>query len=62
MAELQALCMKCRDDDNKPTMQYMVEVDVEEKDGRYSARGECDNCGGNLFKFLSEEDAKEMMN
>lgn len=62
MAELQALCMKCRDDDNKPTMQDMEEVDIEEKDGRYSARGQCANCGGNLFKFLSEEDAKELMN
>ncbi len=60
MAELKALCMKCRDDDNKPTMQTMEDVNIEEKNGRYSARGKCANCGGNMFKFLSKEDAEKM--
>ena len=60
MAELKALCMKCRDDNNKPTMQTMEDVNVEEKNGRYSARGKCANCGGNMFKFLSKEDAEKM--
>lgn len=60
MAELQALCMKCRDDNNKPTMQDMEDLRVEEKDGRFSARGTCGNCGGNMFKFLSKEDAQKL--
>ncbi|HMB17585.1 MAG TPA: DUF5679 domain-containing protein [Candidatus Paceibacterota bacterium] len=60
MAELKALCMKCRDDNNKPTMQTMEDVNIEEKNGRYSARGKCSNCGGNMFKFLSKEDAEKM--
>lgn len=62
MADLQALCMKCRDDDNKPTMQDMEDINVEEKNGRYSARGKCSNCGGNMFKFLSKDDAEKMQN
>lgn len=60
MAELQALCMNCRDDDNKPTKQDMTEISVEEKKGRYSARGKCANCGGNMFKFLSKDDAEKL--
>ena len=31
MAELKALCMKCRDANNKPTMQVMTNPKVEEK-------------------------------
>lgn len=65
MAELQALCMKCRNDENKPTMQTMTNPQVEEKEGkggsmRYSAKGVCAQCGGNMFKFLSKDDAMEM--
>jgi hypothetical protein len=63
MAELKALCMKCRNDQNKPTMQNMKDPQVEEREGkggsiRYSAKGKCDNCGGNVFKFLSKDDAE----
>lgn len=57
MKELKALCMKCRDANNKPTMQVMKNVKVEEKNNRYSAKGQCSNCGGNQFKFLSKADA-----
>ena len=60
MAELQALCMKCRDDNNKPTKQEMKDPKVEEKNGRYSAKGTCGNCGGNVFKFLSKDDAQKL--
>lgn len=55
--ELQALCMKCRNDENKPTMQTMQNPTVEEKNNRFSAKGTCANCGGNMFKFLSKDDA-----
>lgn len=60
--ELKALCMKCRDSNNKPTMQVMKDPKVEAKPGRggalkYSAKGQCSNCGGNQFKFLSKADA-----
>lgn len=62
MKELKALCMKCRDGNNKPTMQTMTNPQVEEKEGkggskRYSAKGTCVQCGGNMFKFLSKDDA-----
>ncbi len=60
MAELKALCMKCRDANNKPTMQVMTNVKVEEKNGRYSAKGQCSKCGGNQFKFLSKADAEAL--
>ena len=65
MAELKGLCMKCRDDNNKPTMQDMKDIKVEEKEGkggslRYSAKGTCTNCGGNMFKFLSKDDADKI--
>lgn len=60
MAELKALCMKCRDGNNKPTMQVMTEVKVEEKNNRYSAKGKCAQCGGNMFKFLSKDDAEKL--
>jgi hypothetical protein len=60
--ELKALCMRCRDANNKPTMQVMNNPKVEEKPGRggtprYSAKGTCANCSGNMFKFLSKADA-----
>lgn len=60
MAELKALCMKCRDANNKPTMQTMTNPVVEEKNGRYSAKGKCAVCGGNMFKFLSKVDAESL--
>jgi len=56
MAELQGLCMKCREN-NKPQMRVMKNVKVEEKNGRFSAKGQCTVCGGNMFKFLSKDDA-----
>lgn len=60
MKELKALCMKCRNGENKPTMQVMKNVKVEEKNGRYSAKGQCSVCGGNQFKFMSKVDAEAM--
>ena len=60
MAELKALCMKCRDANKKPTMQVMKNVVVAEKNGRYSAKGQCSVCGGNQFKFMSKADAEAM--
>lgn len=54
--------MKDRDANNKPTMQNMIDVKAERNDkGRYMARGKCAKCGGNMFKFMSEADAKEYM-
>jgi len=58
--ELKALCMKCRDGNNKPTMQVMKDPMVEEKNNRYSAKGKCSVCGGNMFKFLSKDDAEKI--
>ncbi len=53
--------MKCRTN-NKPTMQTMTNPVVTKNDkGRYSAKGTCAVCGGNMFKFMSEADAKPMM-
>ena len=52
--------MKCRDANNKPTMQVMKNVKVEEKNNRYSAKGQCSVCGGNQFKFMSKADAEAM--
>jgi hypothetical protein len=60
MTELKALCMKCRDANNKPTMQVMKNVVVEEKNNRFSAKGQCSVCGGNQFKFLSKADAEAL--
>lgn len=51
--------MKCRDDNNKPTMQEMMDIKIEEKNGRYFAKGKCTKCGGNMFKFLSKDDAEK---
>ncbi|OGZ61307.1 MAG: hypothetical protein A3H51_02700 [Candidatus Spechtbacteria bacterium RIFCSPLOWO2_02_FULL_38_8] len=59
MAELQALCMKCRVN-NKPQMRPMKNIKVEEKKGRYSAKGQCSTCEGNMFKFLSKVDADKL--
>lgn len=61
MATLTALCMKCKHDDNAEQTQEMTNIVIEEKSGRYSARGECANCGGNMFKFLSKDDAEKML-
>lgn len=58
--ELKALCMKCRDANNKPTMQVMKDPVVSEKNNRFSAKGKCVTCGGNMFKFMSKEDAEKM--
>ena len=60
MADLKALCMKCRDANKKPTMQIMKNAKVEEKNNRFSAKGQCSVCGGNQFKFLSKADAEAM--
>lgn len=59
MKILKALCMKCREN-NKPTMQDMKDPIVSEKNNRYSAKGQCSKCGGNMFKFMSKADADEM--
>lgn len=59
MAELKGLCMRCRDAKSKPQMREMKDVRVEEKNARYSAKGVCTVCGGNMFKFLSKEDAEK---
>lgn len=55
--DLQALCMRCRNDENKPTMQTMTNIQIEEKNNRFSAKGTCAKCGGNMFKFMSKDDA-----
>ena len=60
MAVLKALCMKCRGDNNKPTMQEMKNPVIAEKNNRYSAKGQCSVCGGNRFKFMSKADADAM--
>lgn len=61
MAELKALCMKCRTN-NKPTMKTMVNpVVTKNEKGRYSAKGTCETCGGNMFKFMSAVDGEAMM-
>ena len=59
MSELQGLCMRCRNEENKPTMQTMKDIKVEEKNNRFSAKGICTKCGGNMFKFLSKDDAQK---
>ncbi len=61
MADLKALCMKCRKD-NKPTMQTMTNpVVTKNEKGRYSAKGTCAVCKGNMFKFMSAADGEKMM-
>ena len=59
MPELKGLCMRCRDENKKPTMQDMENIEVTEKNNRYSAKGTCKNCKGNMFKFLSKDDAQK---
>ncbi|MEK9182604.1 MAG: DUF5679 domain-containing protein [Patescibacteria group bacterium] len=54
--------MRDRDSNRKPTMQTMLNPVVTKNDkGRYSAKGTCAKCGGNMFKFMSEGDAKALM-
>ncbi|MFT5179967.1 MAG: hypothetical protein ACI9GH_000182 [Candidatus Paceibacteria bacterium] len=60
MEEIKGLCMRCRDDNNKPTMHIMKDINVEEKNNRFSAKGTCETCGGNMFKFLSRDDAEKL--
>lgn len=60
MPQIKALCMKCRDANNKPTMQIMNDIEVQEKNNRYSAKGKCANCGGNMFKFMNKETADSL--
>jgi len=60
MSELKALCMSCRDENKKPTMQTMKDPAVSEKNNRYSAKGKCEKCEGNMFKFLSKDDAEKL--
>lgn len=43
-------------------MQVMKDVKVEEKNNRFSAKGVCSSCGGNMFKFLSKDDAAKVRN
>jgi len=59
MPEIEALCMTCKHDDDAKGKKNMTNVSIEESDGRFSARGECPECGSNMFKFMSEDDAKE---
>ena len=58
--ELKGLCMRCRDENKKPTMQVMKDPQVMEKNNRYSAKGKCAKCDGNMFKFLSKDDAEKL--
>jgi hypothetical protein len=61
MADLKALCMKCRQKGPESQMQTMTNVKVEQNaKGRFSAKGQCSVCGGNMFKFLSKADAEAM--
>ena len=60
MEEVKGLCMRCRDDNKKPTMQVMKDINVTEKNNRFSAKGTCTKCEGNMFKFLSKDDAAKL--
>lgn len=53
--------MKCRQDGPENQMQVMENVKIEEKNGRFSAKGTCQKCGGNMFKFMSKETAEQYM-
>jgi hypothetical protein len=59
MAEIEALCMTCKHDDEAEGKKNMTNVRIEEDGGRYSARGECPDCSSNMFKFMSKDDAEE---
>ncbi len=61
MSDLKGLCMKCRQKGKEHQMQVMSDVQVTEKNNRYSAKGKCSVCGTGMFKFLSKEDAQKMM-
>ncbi|MHB1316782.1 MAG: DUF5679 domain-containing protein [Minisyncoccota bacterium] len=52
--------MKCRNEANKPTMQVMNDIVISEKNNRFSAKGKCATCGGNMFKFMSKDDAMKL--
>ena len=58
--ELKGLCMRCRDENKKPTMQVMKNIEISEKKNRYSAKGQCTKCDGNMFKFMSKVDAEAL--
>lgn len=60
MSDLQGLCMKCRNEENKPTMQNMKNLRVEQKKNRFSVKGQCEKCDGNMFKFLGQEAADKL--
>ena len=60
MAEVIAMCMKCKHNEDMEDKKAMSELSIEEKDGRWSARGVCPDCGTKMFKFLSADDAKEL--
>jgi len=36
----------------------MKDVVVSVKNNRYSAKGKCTECGGNMFKFMNKETAE----
>ncbi|MEX0934890.1 MAG: DUF5679 domain-containing protein [Candidatus Paceibacterota bacterium] len=62
MAELKALCMKCKNNTDKDNQQVMNDVSVEkQKNGAYAARGVCASCGTKMFKFMKKEDAQEFL-
>ena len=56
--QVEALCMKCRDENSKPTKQMMTVTELNEKNNRYSAKGTCGQCSGNMFKFMNKETAE----
>lgn len=60
MAELIALCMSCKANDDAEQMQEMKDISIEENNNRYAARGTCSNCGSKMFKFLSKDQAEEL--
>lgn len=62
MSDLTALCMSCRDENKKPTVQGVNNpVVTKNEKGRYSAKGKCAKCEGNVFKFLSGVQGEEML-
>lgn len=60
MTDVIALCMKCKHNEDMEDKKAMDNLTIEEKDGRYSARGECPDCGTGMFKFLSKDDAEKL--
>lgn len=51
--------MKCKHNPDMEDKKGMSNPTIQEKGGRYSARGECPDCGTGMFKFLSKDDAKQ---